>query len=247
MKIAAICITYNRPQCLSRAIECFMRQTHPDRELVIVDDAWQYGHQFGDRWKIVSLPCRLRSIGELRNLSAALANNSADAYAIWDDDDVYLPDHLAAAARALEQSAWARPTQALEFADASRSTLLRYETFSQRNPAQIDYHGGWSFCRDAFVKIGGYPLAISEDHGFAARMTSAFGPSANTITPEFPVPQYIYDRFAAQRRGSECGMDQAAYEKRHVGDVEPIDKLVPYWDMDYAGMDIPPTLLRRKW
>ncbi|MGE4341143.1 MAG: glycosyltransferase, partial [Pigmentiphaga sp.] len=42
MKIACLCCTFNRPAQLAEAIESFLRQTHPDKELIILDDAGQY-------------------------------------------------------------------------------------------------------------------------------------------------------------------------------------------------------------
>jgi len=53
VRIAAVCPTYKRPHLLGRAIHCFLQQTHPDRELVILDDAGQYPTQSGDRWRLV--------------------------------------------------------------------------------------------------------------------------------------------------------------------------------------------------
>jgi hypothetical protein len=58
MKLAAVTITYKRPQQLAALIGCFLAQDHPDRELVILDDAGQYDNQEGDGWRLVSVPDR---------------------------------------------------------------------------------------------------------------------------------------------------------------------------------------------
>ncbi len=49
MKICVCCCTYKRPVSLGYLIRCFERQTHAERELVILDDAGQYGHPWIER------------------------------------------------------------------------------------------------------------------------------------------------------------------------------------------------------
>lgn len=66
MKLAALCCTYLRPHTLGQLVESFLRQDYPRelRELIILDDAGQYGNQEGDGWRLVSVPRRFRSLGE---------------------------------------------------------------------------------------------------------------------------------------------------------------------------------------
>ena len=99
MKIACLCVTFNRPAQLAEAVESFLHQTYPAelRELVIVDDAGQYAPAACDDLpgvKLVTTRHRFRTLGEKRNASAALASPDVEAYAVWDDDDIYLPWHL---------------------------------------------------------------------------------------------------------------------------------------------------------
>ena len=84
MKIAAICCIYNRPEQLAEAIESFQRQTYPleKRELIVLDDAGQYEPQCGSGWQLVTTTKRFRTLGEKRNVSAALASADVDAYAV---------------------------------------------------------------------------------------------------------------------------------------------------------------------
>jgi glycosyltransferase involved in cell wall biosynthesis len=112
MKLAAICCTYVRPKALAAVIECFLRQDYPVelRELIVLDDAGQYANQAGNRWRLVSSPVRFRTLGEKRNASAALVSPDVDAYCVWDDDDIYLPWHMAAAAAALKDADYTIPT-----------------------------------------------------------------------------------------------------------------------------------------
>src|SRR5690606_9462505 len=97
---------------LAQAIESFLRQDYPAelRELIVLDDADQYAPQGGKNWQIVSVPQRFRTLGEKRNASAALVSADVDAYCVWDDDDIYLPWHLSAAAQALADADYSIPT-----------------------------------------------------------------------------------------------------------------------------------------
>ncbi len=47
---------------------------------------------------MVTTTKRFCTLGEKRNASAALASADVDAYAVWGDDDIYLPGHLEAIA-----------------------------------------------------------------------------------------------------------------------------------------------------
>lgn len=104
MKILCICPTYGRPQLVRNALACFLAQSHPDKFLVIVDDAGQIAEQRGDNWAVLPLPERSPSL-PLKYAAAVEAFPEFDAVSIWDDDDIYLPWHLEAANAALEAGA----------------------------------------------------------------------------------------------------------------------------------------------
>jgi glycosyltransferase involved in cell wall biosynthesis len=86
--------TYNRRQFVPHALEYFLHQDYPNRELIIVDD----GHDaIGDLSEglpnvhYFRLPTRL-SIGAKRNLACQRAQGEIIAH--WDDDDWYSSDRL---------------------------------------------------------------------------------------------------------------------------------------------------------
>ncbi|WP_380872664.1 hypothetical protein ACFB49_35820 [Sphingomonas sp. DBB INV C78] len=80
------------------AIQCYQRQTHPRRELVIV--CRNEGREVRDlvagladpTIRFFSIPYA-ESVGELRN--AAMRHAQGDLFAIWDDDDLSHPERLA--------------------------------------------------------------------------------------------------------------------------------------------------------
>jgi len=91
--VSAIMPTCNRPQYIEQAIRCFLAQTYPHKELVIVDDGDSIKHLVPTRPDILyesSWP-PLR-IGPKRNLACGLA--SGDIIAHWDDDDWSAPDRI---------------------------------------------------------------------------------------------------------------------------------------------------------
>lgn len=112
--VSALCCTRERPEQLERALECFMAQTYPRRELVVVhrtDDPAtrevlaRYAHEP----TIVSVlirPEEQRSLGDLRNRS--IEASRGEYFCVWDDDDWYHPERIRlqlAAARDHEQDA----------------------------------------------------------------------------------------------------------------------------------------------
>jgi len=98
--VSCLMVTRDRPGHAVMAARAFLRQTHPDCELVVVDDgnvdygpflpAGTDGHVI--RYHRVD-DGRQRTLGEMRNLSLQLA--AGDWWAQWDDDEWYHPERIA--------------------------------------------------------------------------------------------------------------------------------------------------------
>jgi len=224
VKIAAICCTYKRPKLLAEAIESFLRQDYPaaQREMIILDDAGQYENQIGDGWRIVSLTTRFRTLGEKRNASAALVSSDVDAYCVWDDDDIYLPWHMSAAAAALADADYTVPTQI--FVDKKG----RLEPKSN----QLLFHGAWSFRREAFQRACGYPFIQSgQDQGLLKRFKATNLRRADPI--QFDArPSYIYRWFTAHNQHlSAMGAD--GYERLGRQPLPATTTITPGWERDW--------------
>ena len=250
MKISLLTITWRRPALLGRLIECFHRQTHEDREMIILDDGGDYPyHPRGDKWKIVSIHDRFNSLGSKRNACAALASPDSEGFLICDDDDFLFPWAMAATSEALEKGVWAQPREAYEWCN---DNLVRYETFSRARPNYIDYHSGWSYRRETFEKMRGYPIAGEEDNPVRDHLVEEYGPSINTICPKFPEPFVIYgnplsnyriSHLYQQHRGE--GMAEAAWAE--AGKAKRTGFLEIKWDKDYLALPRPPRAQRRPW
>ena len=182
MKIAVVCITWLRPKQLGRMIWCYERQTHQDREMVILDDAHQYAPTSGDQWKLVSCPCRISSLGAKRNIVTDLA--SAEAIAVWDDDDLYLPRALEATAAALHYAPLSRPSLVLHPDDDGN--LRQHATGGL-------FQSGWGYLRSAFDQAGGYPhLTCGEDQGLLRQFVAAGIKSVDPMALGYR-PFMVYD------------------------------------------------------
>lgn len=228
-KIACLCCTYMRPHLLGESIECFLRQDYPAerRELIVLDDAGQYEEQEGDGWRIVSIARRFRTLGEKRNASAALASPDVEAYAVWDDDDIYLPWHLTTMAHALGERDWSRPGRV--WFDR-RDHLELYETDGL-------FHPSWGFTRGLFERTGGYPwIQSGQDQGLAARIRYLGVPAADPC--KFGRPSFIYRWFTTPRAWHLSAMGDGGYEKlgdwRHRG--PRIARVRPEWSRDWLEL-----------
>lgn len=107
--VSCVCVTRNRVGMLRRAISCFLNQSYPARELVIVYEADDPAtrdclaalNQPAIRPLEVATSPKL-SLGALRNLSIQFSRGHYVAQ--WDDDDWYGPTRLAEQIGAIRQS-----------------------------------------------------------------------------------------------------------------------------------------------
>lgn len=227
MKIACIAATYKRPQLLAHAIESFLRQDYPAelRELIVLDDADQYAPQGGKNWQIVSVPQRFRTLGEKRNASAALVSPDVDAYCVWDDDDIYLPWHLTAAAQALADADYSIPTAL--YVD-KRNRLERKEN-------QYLFHGAWAFRRSAFEQVCGYPFIQSgQDQGLLKRFKAAKLRRADPIQFD-ERPSYVY-RWYTAHSSHLSAMGANGYERLGATASDHVAEIKPAWDRDWVSL-----------
>lgn len=229
MKLAALCCTYRRAHTLGHLIESYLRQDYPSelRELVILDDAGEYGDRQGDGWRIVSVPQRYGSLGEKRNACAALASQDVEGFLVADDDDLYLPHWFRTQAEALRRAEWSRP---------SRVLLEEGDRFRPHNTGGL-YHGGWAYRRDAFYRVGGYgPYNNGEDQELARRLravgTSEFDPC--TLATPFYIYRNENQSYHLSWMGSN-GYAELAARKPLLQELEI------GWPANYAAMPIVTT------
>ncbi|MGW4412733.1 glycosyltransferase [Nonomuraea sp. NPDC004702] len=96
--VSCLMVTKDRPAFAERAIRCFLAQTYPNKELVVVDDGLndaleQYVRGLGDeRIRFHRLPPAGQPLGALRNIAVDRATGTYVCQ--WDDDDLYDPERV---------------------------------------------------------------------------------------------------------------------------------------------------------
>lgn len=106
-KVSCLMVTKNRLKLVRRAVQCFQAQSHPSRELVVINDGddgtQEFIRQLGDPRIIYVRPERPdMNLGELRNLSISAASGTFVMQ--WDDDDWYHGDRIKAQLAALVET-----------------------------------------------------------------------------------------------------------------------------------------------
>lgn len=153
--ISCLCPTFRRPRLLQNAIACFLEQDYPQdrRELIILDDDdayenLEYKTPKGN-YRVVSHGRAYSSLTEKYNALAGIAEG--DVFAVWEDDDVYLPWHLTSNVRCMGSS--------ISIPWVSKSSMV-YSTYGnklQTEKATGRFHASLVFNRIAFEKVGGWP------------------------------------------------------------------------------------------
>ena len=230
MKLAALCVSYKRPDQLAEAVESFLRQDYPAelREMVVLDDAGQYDPTALDGVpgvKLVTTPHRFRTLGEKRNASAALVSPDVDAYAVWDDDDIYLPWHLSAAATALADADYTIPT----------AIWVDKRTRLERKKNQYLFHGAWAFRRQAFDRVGGYPFIQSgQDQGLLSRFKHAKLRRGDPL--QFDIrPSYVYRWFTAHSTHISA-MGPNGYAHMGCRETCCVAMITPRWSRNWLAL-----------
>ena len=93
--VSCLMITKNRANFAMCAVRCFLNQTYPNKELLIIDDgecgelARFIDHLDDTRIRYIRLAPGNNALGDLRNRSVALAQG--EWVCQWDDDDMSDP------------------------------------------------------------------------------------------------------------------------------------------------------------
>lgn len=166
--VSCLMPTADRPRFVPQAIRYFLRQDHPERELVIVDDGAEPvaglvpAHP---RIRYLRLP-RRRSLGEKRNVACEAA--AGEILVHWDDDDWHAPWRLRCQVAHLE----AAPADLcgagrLYFFDPANRRLWLFAPLRRGAP----WLAGATLCyrRSLWRRHSFPPLACGEDGDFVRR------------------------------------------------------------------------------
>ncbi|HKX30619.1 MAG TPA: glycosyltransferase [Blastocatellia bacterium] len=253
--VSCLCLTYGRPALLEESIECFKRQSwRGPKELIIVNDHPDQELSCADEEiVIVNLRRRLRTLGEKRNLSVALAKY--DLLLIWDDDDIYLPWRIEETMKYLparqffkSAAAWLfsdgrlrdepvieniEPLPTLDFSGGPRFRVTG-PIDPREDPNLFLFHGGAAYTRSLYQEVRGYSCVnCGEDLDFENRLKLHPKLSAQFESTRLPRNRiyYVYRWRHGHYHASEVG----AYEENRPPITQRFHELRPHWKMDYCA------------
>ena len=241
MHLIALCPTYGRPSLVRNALALFLAQRLADGDtahLLILDDAGQIATQRGDSGRLTwQVECRREWIPltrkyapmlELarRDMDARLATSDQIAWICWDDDDVYLPWHLAAHAAALRYRPWSHPSRAWStFGIDPLTQSPTPKTLSGRH-----YHGALAVRGDLMAELNGWAVTDRSDYDkqMLARCRDVAGPPADPC--EHYPPSYIY-RWQDTGRDHCSGRSRGGrYQPPRIQEPGRVPTLTPAYD-----------------
>ena len=248
MRIVALCPTYRRRTLLANAVACFLAQTHDDKKLIVCDDSGESPYQREADWQVIpsapyaSLPDKYNAMARY-----AIKCYNPDAFAVFEDDDVYFPDYLANHVKALQTESvrgfpclWSHCSWC--WTDGSGGPnggeLRREDTGHGR------LHGCLAFSRELFEQTGGWPTTRRMD--FDLQMLALLRVTSPADPCQFGPSQYFF-RWAStgQPHGQAycSGPDDEGWMQKaqtsinaRLGPVRPLLPLRPAMDAETARL-----------
>tara|TARA_R110000824_G_scaffold89877_1_gene219962 strand:- start:7966 stop:8643 length:678 start_codon:yes stop_codon:yes gene_type:complete len=205
------------------------RQDYPrgDRHLIILDDGGSFDAQNGPGWSLFSEPERFPTVGAKFAAIADLAIAAgADALALFEDDDLYFPWHLSAAADVLKSADVSAPSKVL----ADDGPVVHESNAKGR------HHGAWAFRSEIYRASGGY--SEEANAGFDIRLLRTMKEAGAVVADPVSVApmSYLY-RWASAGyvNGSASGANiYAAMEQTHERSRVP-GRIAPALDTGAAA------------
>jgi glycosyltransferase involved in cell wall biosynthesis len=117
MRVLCLCPTYGRrKELLENMLACYVSQTHKDKTLIIYDDSGILNDCVCgvEGVYIKAAEKRAESLSNKYNEMIDFAIEKEieyDAVCIWDDDDVFLPNHIEAHVKTLQKNMWSKPSE----------------------------------------------------------------------------------------------------------------------------------------
>src|SRR5215204_231547 len=234
--VSCICPTYNRPpryqHLLEEAIESFLRQDYPNKELIVINDC--PGQELicdEPGVRVVNVAERFPSLGDKRNAGVGLARG--ELIAPWDDDDIMLPWQLSHSVERLGDADYFNPRC---------YWLLDSDGFHEK---PLDLTVGYYslnmslFRRAAFEGVGGYPsVNLGEDYALDAtfsELAHVVDPFRGDKEPTRSEWFYIYRRGVSPVHICSSS-DQDFYGE--IGELPVVEgrfQLSPHWRRDYVA------------
>lgn len=177
MLVSAIMPTRGRPQFAARAVECFLSQDWPEKELVIVDDgdcrSFEDDTLPDGEYRLMA---RRLTVGAKRNIACSRANG--DVIMHWDDDDWSAPGRMRdQVERLLSTNCGLTGYHSMLFEDAQTGRRWQFRASSPH------YALGTSFCYTReFWQAHPFPdVNVSEDNAIVHRVSGIVSVDAGEL------------------------------------------------------------------
>lgn len=218
----------------------FLAQDYPgeQRKLLILDDAGQIESQDHGSWQVISTPERFPSLpGKYNAMLTAegiigmAQRDRWNAVAVWDDDDIYLPWHLSAAAEALVSGApSAKPSQVWSLYNSEVPFL---------EDATGRFHGSLVVSVERLRQIGGWIQTRRAD--FDQQQIAACGSARDTLPPSpGNAPSYVFRWQSTEANHCQGLMSSPGnedwYDRYLQTDRTPVGEVVPRFDAETATL-----------
>lgn len=235
--ISCKCITYGRVEYLEESLESFLRQDYAgDHELVIVNDyPRQRLHFDHPRVRIYNLDFTFETIGEMENFAVSACRY--DTIAVWDDDDIALPNHLRNIDRFISSSDLLHWQLGVAFVDGSIAALTSLG------------NSGIVYSKPKWREVGGHPF---ENAGYDVTFVNRLQAHGARVTLASPPPEevsWFYNWGNGSYHMSGLGTDHEGRPnvvQRHSAHIEELREagqipagdieLTPRWNRDYVAL-----------
>lgn len=237
LSISCKCITYGRVEYIEESIESFLRQDYKgESELVIVNDyPLQKLHYDHPKIRIINLDKTFDTIGEKENYAVSLCKY--DTIAVWDDDDMALPNHLQNINKYFIGH---------DLLHWNKGILL---VFNKLENLGCLGNSGIIYNKQIWEKVGKHELEnAGYDMTFVIKIQNIGGRVARVMPPDDEV-SWIYTWGGGSYHMSGLGTDTPDREnviQRHTKYIEDLRRmgkiptgdiyLNPHWKSDYSEM-----------
>ncbi len=229
--ISCVCPTYSRVELLEESIECFLKQDYEGpKELLILNDYPEQTLIFDHPdITIINTQRRFKTLGEKRDATIALSKY--EWYAVWDDDDIYLPHRLSFSMNKIKK-------HKLEYYKLNTG----FFTHLQKGIEKIDtnqFFGSCIFSRKLFENVGSHGcINFGEDVFFEKKINDCdlnkkIENNVNVEGMKLKDIYYLYRWGGIGGHVSGVGNDPNRLERGRKTNKKGEIILNPHWRWDY--------------
>ena len=214
---------------LANVVKCFLDQTYTNATLHVLDDASTFDTQSGDRWLLTATGKRYPSLWLKYN--ELIKNSESDIIVIWEDDDVYLPDHLKNIADVHQPGLNWYLTRSILSTHKEPIGSAHYRDIGPT------HHGSWAYNRAMIQSVGGYTdeNVLNGDMRLRPRLLEVSRPIRYG---QLSTATYVYRWQRGLYNGSQRGQKGWSNLWKRLGKrkVPHVGRLIPAYDSETRSL-----------